>query len=90
MSDQVDKRVDLFKTYIDLTILNYRVVKNKNLDYSLKVFSLQLSEFTNDIAEAANRILKDFATQNPGEEELLKTKLTDIIKESRIRFSKQK
>ena len=87
--DEVDKRVDLFKTYIELAILDYPIVNGKDLQSSLLFFEDQLVKFTKDLTYAADKIESDFIGQNSRDVEILKSKLEVVINESKIRFSKR-
>ena len=89
MSTEVDKRVSLFKIYIDLRISDYPLLREGNLDGDLANFRSQLANFTRDITAAANKMLSDFVPKKAGEEELLKSKLMAVIGNSRERFARQ-
>ena len=80
MNTEIEKRVALFKSFIELTLADSTLLKKGNADTDAKHLKPQLAKFTKNITDTANKIVKDFEAQNPGEEELLKKKLTDMIR----------
>jgi hypothetical protein len=80
MNTEIEKRVALFKSFIDLTLADSSLLKSSNAVIDARHLKPQVVQFTKDITDTANKIVREFVAQNPGEEEQLKKKLTDVIK----------